>query len=1431
MALDTDLSRKPYFDDYVVTKNFYRILYRPAAAVQARELNQMQTIMQDQIGKFGRYVFKEGSVVEGCAFTFDNAYNYVKIGDNYANNFAISNINDFVGKIAINSNGLKARVVNALGGYESENPNLNTLYVKYINSSTYSNGVQQTAFSNSEVIQIQTDSAVNIGNTIVATVTNSTGQGYAFTTTEGVIFKKGFFIRVEPQTLVVTRYNNVPDGISVGFEADEQIITPEIDTSLLDNAAGSPNYDAPGAHRLKLVPNLITRSSSDIANSTSFFSVCDFKNGLPVSIKNDPQLAVLGKQLAQRTYETNGDYVVNPFLLTVDNRYTDGVANTNYLNLVSSAGVGYVKGSRVEFINNNTIPLRKGTDYETVVNQIISSNFGYYFNVTEYCGDFNNDQIAQIDLHREAKYAIRDRGFLSTGITTATKIGTAYCRGVAYSSGIPGADAVYRLYIFNINMLSGYRIADVRSAVYKTGSTLAIADIVLTYDAASSSNIAVIQDSANELMIHPFGQKALKLDGFSSSQYVYRNKVSPQTFQTNGAVTVSISAPGESFLYTGQYSPTAETTFIVVPTTNGYSTYKTGNVTVTNSSVTVTGTTGTLFSSEYIVGDYIYTTNGIGRISAIANNTSMTLASIFDGATAGSPIQHQKIWPAGVPINFVNAPSRTISATTSTATLSLNESTNGTFNSSFYFDVLRSGTDSAGAKPIKKVINKNSYVKIKVSNNVGGTTGPWCLGIPDVLKINHVYVGNGTYSSNTTTNPDLVSNFVLDNGQRDSFYNLAYISSKTPISNNATLLISLDNFTFDTSGGVGFFTANSYPIDDANTANTTAIQTYQIPTYTTTSGTLIDLRDSVDFRPYAVNTAIANASYSDVSSLNPNPANTLTLYSYSINGSYLPSPDSNYQSTIQHYLPRQDRVALTTSGEILITEGISSNIPTLPVEVPGTMTIGAVSMTPYPSLKPADASNINRYDYAVQTVIQQTKRYTMADIGKISGRIDRLEYYTSLSLLEQSASSLLVRSNATGQNRFKNGILVDPFKDHNIGNTLDSNYRIAIDSNRGEARPFFKNYGVTMVFDSAASTAVKVGEIVLLPYTSVVEQQQVYASKYRNCIEGNIYNYRGSVTLDPPAAITPDLTVNPDIVSNLDQSSNWINVANYISTAWGTQWGAWTNVGQAAYVSQDSQTYQTGQATNPDGSISQSYQTQTTTTLSQQQQQVGQQITTTPSTTTIALGDFVTNVSILPYVKAMNVLFTASGMKPGTKLYAYFNGIPVLNRCIPVIPYSGSVSTVGGIVVSSNNKPVWKDSAGKYYEFVSGNWGASITADSSGNVYGIFSIPDSTFKSGDLEFKLTDISNLTQGESAVTTQATTMFLASQLSVQKSSAKLQVRSATINTQEVVQNRTIQQNTVQYTDFTQYIPAPYVDPGPVDYGWYSYGSADGGSGGAE
>jgi len=1403
MALDTDLSRKPYFDDYEVTKNFYRILYRPAAAVQARELNQMQTILQDQIDKFGRHIFKEGSVVEGCAFTFDNAYSYVKIKDNYANNSAISNINDFVGKIALNSNGLQARVVNALSGFESENPNLNTLYIKYLNASTFANGSQQDVFSNAEVIQIQSDSAVNIGNVVTATVTNSTGKGYAFTTTEGVIFKKGFFIRVEPQTLVVTRYNNIPDSVSVGFEANEEIITPEIDTSLLDNAAGSPNNDAPGAHRLKLVPTLVTRDTSTISNTSTFFSLCDFKNGLPVSIKNDPQYAALAKDTARRTFETNGDYIVNPFLLSTDKKYnyTSNNANTSYLNIVSSPGIGYVKGYRVEFINNNTTDLRKATDYVTVDNQLVTANFGYYFNVSELVGDFNNDQVAEIELHNLAKTALTSKTFLSTSYSSSTKIGTAFVRGVEYYEGSPGVDAKYSIYIFNISLLAGQKIADVRSLIYYSGSLRAVADVILEKD-FSGANTAKIQESAGETAIFPFGQKAIKPDGFSATgQFAYRNRANASFLASSGSLSLSLaSAAGtgtETFNYgTGVLSTTSENSFIVIPVATGYSNTRTGNVSVNTTSSNVVGSS-TIFLTEYAVGDYFFCNTATKLIRSIANNTLMVVDSVY--AFTSSNLAHQKTWPAGVPINFQNS-SRTINITSSTtANVALGETANANFSASVYFDILRSSTI-----PIAKAIKKSTYIKIQANTNAGGTTGPWSLGIPDVLKLNAVYVdstGGNTYS---TSNPNRTDSFRLDNGQRDGYYGLASVLTTAPIAPNATLLISVDNFVADTSQGVGFFTANSYPIDDANTSNTSAIQIWQIPKYSTSIGNVFDLRDSVDFRPYAVNTAVANAS--SVGSATVNPSGTLTLYSYGSNGAYLPSPGTNYQSTIQYYLSRKDRISLTTGGEILVTEGTPSLSPAPPPEVPGTMSIGVATVAPYPSLTPTEAKEYNRYDYAVQTSILQTKRYTMADINKLNTRIDRLEYYTSLSLLEQATSSLLVRSGDTGQNRFKNGILVDPFKNHSIGNTQDPAYMVAIDTNKTEARPYFRQQTIGMNFDAAASTAVQKGYVIMMPHTANnVNQQQPYASKYRNCIEGNIFNYRGKVVLDPPGILDSDITQNPVINSSVDLSSNWMNLSNSLNSMFGTKYGSWTNYGPEQITGQQSsdRMIQNSGGNYAAGQL-QTWETNTTTTLSQQQQQVNKTFSSKTSDTNVELGNYVADVSVQMYVPARQIFFFASGMKPNVRLYVYLDGIVMDQDVLPLTQYTGTLFPSGGNNFTDDGKLVYISRNDGNFKFATiADWGTPITSDSSGNAYGILAIPANTFKTGELEFRITDIPDLTVGENAVGTQASETLFCSPLSVQKSKSNLQIRSGTINIEEEKQNRTVyrqdvQTNTWQYFD---------------------------------
>ena len=59
----TDLNVAPYYDDFDQDDLFHRILFRPGYAVQARELTQLQSILQNQIERHGNHMFQEGAVV------------------------------------------------------------------------------------------------------------------------------------------------------------------------------------------------------------------------------------------------------------------------------------------------------------------------------------------------------------------------------------------------------------------------------------------------------------------------------------------------------------------------------------------------------------------------------------------------------------------------------------------------------------------------------------------------------------------------------------------------------------------------------------------------------------------------------------------------------------------------------------------------------------------------------------------------------------------------------------------------------------------------------------------------------------------------------------------------------------------------------------------------------------------------------------------------------------------------------------------------------------------------------------------------------------------------------------------------------------------------------------------------------------------------
>ena len=78
MPSPTDFNLTPYYDDFTESKKFHRVLFRPSFAVQARELTQSQTILQNQIERLSDHIFKQGAMVIPGQISYDLNYYAVK---------------------------------------------------------------------------------------------------------------------------------------------------------------------------------------------------------------------------------------------------------------------------------------------------------------------------------------------------------------------------------------------------------------------------------------------------------------------------------------------------------------------------------------------------------------------------------------------------------------------------------------------------------------------------------------------------------------------------------------------------------------------------------------------------------------------------------------------------------------------------------------------------------------------------------------------------------------------------------------------------------------------------------------------------------------------------------------------------------------------------------------------------------------------------------------------------------------------------------------------------------------------------------------------------------------------------------------------------------------------------------------------------------
>ena len=1181
MPIKTDLNVAPYFDDYDETKNFHRVLFRPSTAVQARELTQLQSILQNQIERFGNWAFKNGDIVSGCAVIDIPVMPYVRIDDFQANgsNFLIENLVGAVVNTA--SSNLQARVIAVESGLLSYYPNTNPafdtnkIYIKYLNSGAngelrYSNTDTLEFWSNAPTGNVDVDLIATVNayiNTVAGTYT--TGNAHGISVTDGVVYLNGNFVRVEDSTVgIVNNHGTYAANNLVGFTAIESIVNENQDESLLDNALGYTNENAPGAHRLKITPTLISLDPTTAANTEGFNPVATYNFGSIISKQSaDTRLSSsIEDAIAKRTFEESGNYVVNPFtidsasdLLNVTSTY--GTANGVFARV--SPGVGYASGYRVEVLNTTYVDMRRGVDTRTDTDIQISFNYGGYYLVNEVAGTFDFDSAETVKLYDTPQQAVTNRLFNSL-TPVGTQIGTATLRCFTYINGPAGSNSAnYAIHIFNINLDPGYNVTNIRSFYYD-GTNKGVADIVPNsrrsvgqlFFGFGLSGIKNLRDSGNNL----------------NTQYTYRKKLTG-TMATSGNVTITLPAslPGVNQdilpFGTGILSDLNAARFILTVTANNTSnTSLTGTVSVYTNNTHVSGVS-TNFISQFIVGDQISVGSDIRTIRSIDNNLSMEVDRPF--GSSGSGLNYFKYLSSGkiLPLSQTSVVPGFINVTNSTSfTVSTGLKPSSSVGVQVVFDVLRTN-----AVPAKKVIRKNRFVKLDTTEK---PNGPWCLGFSDVYQLNKVYGSAGEYAnSSSIIGRDLTSFFSLDTGQRDDQYNLAYLYPKPGFTSaaNPFLLVQLDYFTVNTTPGTGFFTVESYPIDDANTANTNAIQTENFPCYVTDNGNLINLRDYIDFRTPAVSTAtdtgdidVANTTQliSAISSASVNPSSNVTFLA-PIDGLKIPSYGQTLQSDATYYLPRKDLIYITKDNVLKVKEGVSSLNPQDPYCPDHSMPIGIVNIPAFPSLSSNEVdflSNVNKTAknlirdtrYFINSTITTIRGYTMRDIGRFDQRIKNLEYYTQLSLLEKKAADMTV-TDANGLDRFKNGIFVENFSDFGASDVSNPQFSIALDRQNAVARPYVLREVIKINFQQTGSSAQKTGRAVTLPYTETSFLVQPYATKFRNSALV-AFAWNGKLTLVPAYDNHKDSVNTGSLNITVDTSTPWEKFAN---SPLGTVWGEW----------------------------------------------------------------------------------------------------------------------------------------------------------------------------------------------------------------------------------------------------------------------------------
>ena len=651
MPQNTNLNVSPYNDDFNEDKNFNKILFKPGTAIQARELTTLQTILQNQIERFGSYMFKEGAKVIPGQTGYDPRYEFVQIDPTFFGISVFNYTDKLIGTtIRGETSGITAKVIKVIDVNESERNN-NTLYIRYIKSSN--NDFETVRFLNGE--RLITEDGIEYGlteikaNSTFATCIseNSTGTGSAAFIEDGIYFIRGYFVKVLKDNILLDQYGEKP-SYRIGLLINEDIVTSFDDPSLNDNSQGFSNFAAPGADRFKLSTTFIKKEIDEF-DDENFIELMRVENGVLLNFVKNTELNLIRDELARRTYDESGDYYVTPFEVDIKEslnnlEYNRGVYKENQLTsqgnipsedlytLQISPGKAFVQGFEIQKTSTTYFDVKKPEVSNTVDTYRLPFSYGNKLILDNVSGS------PTIGFGTTAVLSLRsERVGLNSLTAPGNEIGKARCydfklKDSAYSN----KDTDFEIFLYDIDTHTQVTIG--------SSITLSVPALIQGNNSGSKGYLNSSINNAKVLTLNSVSGsfivgESISVNGISSSPTIssitdFSLDNVKSLFSTVGVNTFSadLKLTGVYALGTEQLTFTAESAGVS----------------------TVTGSITSKFAQQLKIGDILsYTRPGF---STVTFNKVLTIGTTLNSVTVSGVATVQGLYDGQVPLATLTTP-------------------------------------------------------------------------------------------------------------------------------------------------------------------------------------------------------------------------------------------------------------------------------------------------------------------------------------------------------------------------------------------------------------------------------------------------------------------------------------------------------------------------------------------------------------------------------------------------------------------------------------------------------------------------------------------------------------------------------------------------------------------------------------------------------